>query len=137
MSSPTQLSLRRLRRQGALIVAVCESWIPHANLRRDLFGFADLAAFMIDRPGTLFVQTTTAGHLANRLRKLQSLAAVEACLRCGNRSEVHGWRKVGSRWQVRVVELRAEDMKPVVVEQPARQPRRSPWKPAELFSEVS
>lgn len=93
--SPVQRSLRKLREEGWL-AAVVERWNPHAHVRQDLFGFADLLAI---RGGeTLAVQTTTAGHVANRLEKLRGLPAVAVWLQSpARRIVVHGWAKRGAR----------------------------------------
>ena len=42
-TSPTQLSLKKLREEG-YIVAVVEHWNSFARIRQDLFGFIDLLA---------------------------------------------------------------------------------------------
>ena len=66
--TPPARSLVYVRRLGFL-AAVVEGWRPHANLRQDLFGFAD--ALAIHPRGGLFllVQATTAAHVAHRLAK--------------------------------------------------------------------
>jgi hypothetical protein len=131
--TPTALSLRLLRRRGYLC-DVCERWIPGANIRKDLFGAFDLVTIGIDTPGVLGVQTTTRCNLPARVAKLRSLPAVAAWLRAANRVERHGWALQGRRWTVKVVTLRAEDLEPVVVEQPPRQRAKSRWQAAELFA---
>jgi hypothetical protein len=115
--SPTSLSLRRLRRLGYL-ADVCERWapVPGKDIRRDLFGAFDVAALHLDVPGVLGVQTTALGCLSARVAKLRALPSVAAWLKCGNQVQLHGWTKRGDRWRVRVVELRGEDVRPVVVE---------------------
>jgi hypothetical protein len=76
MMTPPVRTLRHLRRAG-YTAAVVETWIPHVNRRRDLFGFADVLA-----------------------------AGVKVAL--------HGWRRVGQRRCVKVVEVRPEELSPVV-----------------------
>lgn len=108
--SPTTRSLNLLRREG-WTVGVTERWNPHARIRQDLFGFADLLAFR--GAETLLVQVTTGGHVAARVQKIQALPASDLWLAGANRGiVVHGWRKVGSRgkrkaWACRVVRLAA------------------------------
>jgi len=44
-----------------------ERWIPHANRRRDLFGFGDVLAIDRREPGFLLVQCTSLAHVVDRL----------------------------------------------------------------------
>jgi hypothetical protein len=90
MPSPTGRTLIYLRRAGFL-VAVVESWIPHAHLRRDLFGFADVLAVHPRDRLFLLVQTTSIAHLAGRLKKAKRRPELAAWLRAGGLFEVHGW----------------------------------------------
>ena len=69
--TPTARTLVYLRRQGYL-TAVVESWIPHANLRRDLWGFGDVLAVHPRDRLFLLVQVTTTAHVAHRLAKAKS-----------------------------------------------------------------
>jgi hypothetical protein len=130
--TPTSLSLRLLRRRG-LLCDVVERWIPGANIRRDLFGAFDLLALDPDSTGVLAVQTTSLSNVPGRVAKLRSLSSVASWLKAGNAVQVHGWAKQGRRWTVKVVALRAEDLEPVVVEQPPRKRAKSRWQAAELF----
>jgi hypothetical protein len=113
--TPTSRSLRLLRRQGFL-AAVVESWIPHANLRRDLFGFADVLAVHPARRTFLLVQVTTIGHIAHRLTKAKGLPGLTVWLRAGGAFEVHGWD--GRR--LKRVEVRGADLADVVIVAPRR-----------------
>ena len=45
-TSPTQLSLKKLREEG-YTVAVVEHWNSFARIRQDLFGFIDLLALVV------------------------------------------------------------------------------------------
>ena len=133
MSSPTSRTLTLLRRRGYL-ADVTERWIPHANVRKDLFGFADVAAIAIDQPGVLGVQATTIDHVSARLSKARALPALKTWLAAGNRFEVWGWVLRRGRWAVKIVAVQAEDLAAVVVEAPP--PRRGgrKWHPTPLFS---
>lgn len=100
--SPTQRSLKHLRDQGYR-VAITERWNPFAKIRQDLFGFIDLLAI---RDGeTLAVQTTSAGNMAARVKKIAESEAVGDVRKAGWRVVVHGWRKVGNRYQLREVDV--------------------------------
>jgi hypothetical protein len=100
-TTPAQRSLAWLRAEGYTAV-VCERWNPHARVRQDLFGFADLMAVRADVPGVLAVQTTTTAHQADRLAKALALPALKVFLEAGNRLEIHGWlkRKTTRRWEL-------------------------------------
>src|SRR5688572_3071289 len=73
VTSPTVLSLRHLREQGADPIAVVEHWIPIPGLpgrgkRRDLFGLFDILA--IHQGDTIAIQTTTASNVSARAHKI-------------------------------------------------------------------
>jgi len=97
MASPTELSLRLLRKQGFF----CE--ITEKNMRIppkepgreplvykvDLFGFIDILAI---KPGiTLAVQTTSASNVAARIAKITALGEFDHVKRAGWIVYVHGW----------------------------------------------
>jgi hypothetical protein len=95
--SPTQLTLRYLREQG-YTAEVVEHWNPHVQRRQDLFGFIDVLGV---RPGeTIAVQTTSVGGVSHRLKKIADSPLIGAVREAGWTIHVHGWRKVGNRWQL-------------------------------------
>ena len=103
-TSPTQLSLRKLREEG-WTCQITEVWNPHMRIRQDLFGFIDILAI---RPGeTLAVQTTSRSNMAARVRKIADHANVAAVREAGWRIEVHGWaqKKPRARWECRTVDV--------------------------------
>jgi len=132
MASPTARTLTLLRRRGFL-ADVVERWIPRANVRRDLFGFIDVAAIGAGLAGVLGVQATTMNHVAGRLAKARALHALKAWLAAGNRFEVWGWARRGKRWRVKIVSVQAEDLAAVVTEAPRRRRGGRKWEPAPLF----
>ena len=100
--TPTQRSLKYLRDAG-YTVAIVEHWNSFARIRQDLFGIIDLLA--VRGTETLGVQTTSSTNVAARIRKLEE-SPMLSLLREANWSiHVHGWRKVGNRWQVRIVDI--------------------------------
>lgn len=105
--SPTQRSLKRLREAGATC-AIVEKYNSFIKIRQDLFGFIDLLA-LDEGAGVLGVQTTSAANLQARVRKVtedRSLALIaKLWLGKGNRLEFHGWRKAGTRWVCRVIDM--------------------------------
>lgn len=100
--SPTQRSLAFLRGRGYM-VAVVEKWNPHARIRQDLFGILDLVA--IKEGETLGVQTTTLGNVSSRLDKITQSEATPILRDANWRIEVHGWRKLKTGWEPKVVDL--------------------------------
>ena len=93
--TPTQLSLRHLREEG-YTAQVVEVWNPHARIRQDLFGIIDILALRDTE--TLAVQTTSAGNVSARVRKIADSEHISAIREAGWRILVHGWAKVGNRW---------------------------------------
>lgn len=103
-TTPTQLSMRLLRNEGYGLVAVVEKWNPHARIRQDLFGFADLVA--VDDNTVTLVQTTSRSNMSARRHKLEESTAVKVWLQSGTRRlELHGWRKKGRFWEVKIEEI--------------------------------
>lgn len=100
--SPTQRSLKYLRDMG-YTVAVVEHWNGFVHKRYDLFGFIDLLALRGEE--TLAVQTTSYSNVSARINKIKDHENVGAVRDAGWAIAVHGWHKVGNRWQVRVVDL--------------------------------
>ena len=80
--SPTARSLAILRRAG-FIAATVEKWLPHAGVRQDLWGFADVLAVHPRDGVILLVQATTVAHVAARLAKARRRPELRAWLRAG------------------------------------------------------
>lgn len=93
--TPTQRSKKLLESRGYM-VAIVEKWNPHARIRQDLFGIADLLAVGKD---VLMVQTTTATNMAARVNKITDAEVTPRIRDAGVGIHVHGWKKVGNRWQ--------------------------------------
>ena len=114
-ASPTRRSMDYLRARGWLPGKV-EHWNPHVGqpgpdgkpqgIRQDLWGVIDIVALKVGEP-VVFVQTTTASNVAARVEKICASKHFAVIARTG-RIEVHGWKKVGARWTVRVLELGPE-----------------------------
>lgn len=96
MTTPTQRSLKLLREEG-YTVAIVEHWNPHAKIRQDLFGFADLLAI---KPGEIIaIQTTTISNIAARRAKISAEPRAATWLAAGGLIVLHGWHRVGvGRW---------------------------------------
>jgi len=104
--SPTQRSLKLLRSQG-WTCWITEHWNPHAGIRQDLFGFADLVALAKDN--VLLVQTTSGSHVSARIEKIRQNPIALLWLSSPTRwLVIHGWRKPAKSrsWVCRTVHLR-------------------------------
>jgi hypothetical protein len=113
-TSPTARSLALLRACGH-DADVVERFLVHANVRRDLFGCIDIVAVRRGESGALGVQSTTRDHISHRRTKAAALPALRTWLAAGNRFQLHGWYRQGAKWEVKIIELRQEDLAGVVV----------------------
>lgn len=102
MTSPTQRSLKLMRERG-FHAEVVERWIPGANIRRDLWGIADILSIS-DSGSLAVVQATSASNVAARVTKIADSPLIGYLRKAGIKILVHGWRKVKGRWQVREVD---------------------------------
>ncbi len=96
MSSPTQRSLKELRRLG-FTAQVVERFCHFSKRRIDLFNFADivyLCGLQADGGGGIVaLQVTTASNQAARIAKIKAEPKALLWLDSGGRIMVHGWRK--------------------------------------------
>ena len=104
MSSPTQRTLKHMRAAG-FTAEVVEKWIPGANIRKDLWGFVDVLGIHADTGEVLAVQSTSYGNVSARVRKITDHENLPIVRLAGWTLHVHGWRKVGNRWQVTIKDL--------------------------------
>ena len=102
--SPTQLTLRKLKTDGWTTVAIVEHWNPFARVRQDLFGFIDILAINDDGE-VLAVQTTSYTNISARVKKIAENEHIGRVRKANWRIEVHGWRKIKNRWEVKVVDV--------------------------------
>lgn len=103
MSSPTQRTLARLRKDG-YVAAVVEKWNPHAKIRQDLFRVVDVLA--IRENETLAVQACSYTDVSRRVKKIENSDHIGDIRKAGWRFEVHGWKKnPNGRYSVRVVDV--------------------------------
>src|SRR4051794_21998598 len=120
--TPTARSMKLLRGEGFLVATV-ERWLPHANLRSDCFGFADLLACRPRDRLIVLVQATMLPNLSARIAKARALPALETWLLSGGRVEFHGWVKRG-RWECKRVTIDPADLAPAVLTVLRRRPAR-------------
>lgn len=106
--SPTARSLKYLRDKG-YTAAVVEKWNPHARIRQDFCGFADIIAFKgwntdgSEQGCTYAIQSTTTGNISKRLEKIVQSVPALIWQRCEGRGVIiHGWSKKGPRGKRKV-----------------------------------
>jgi len=92
-----------MRKRGYPLVQVVERWNAFAKRRVDLFGIIDVVAVGADIVG---IQTTSAGNLSARLKKIADSNALPVLRQAGFRLLLHGWRKnAAGRWVLREVDV--------------------------------
>jgi len=90
----------------------------NARIKRnkDLYGFLDLVGLHPCEKGVLGIQTTTSGHLAERVKKAENLEAYWDWLGSSNDVEFHGWRKIKHEtknikiWKPRIIRVSWKDV---------------------------
>ncbi len=122
MSTPTARTLNLLRAEG-WTCQVVESWIPRLNIRRDLFGVADVLAVKPGESAVLLIQCTSTPNVASRFGKAKAEPRLRTWLACGQRFEVWGWDKRGGRWECRRIPLVLDDLSNVAAMTPPRRKR--------------
>lgn len=110
MTSPTQQSLKKLRKEG-YDCQVVERWNPWSHTRLDLFGCIDIVGIRENCQGVLGIQATSGSNISNRLQKCRQSKILPVWLKAGNRFQIWGWaakcqkRKDGIRGHHRKLEV--------------------------------
>ena len=112
-TTPAQRSLKYLRDRN-YTAQVVERWNPYGRVRVDLFGFIDIVAISYFNGKIFGVQTTSAAHINDRIKKILQIKEAKYWLEAGAKIYVHGWSKkgkVGKRklWEVNVREITLRD----------------------------
>jgi len=123
--TPTQRTLRELRKQGRL-VDVCERWIvnpkhPGGGFRKDLFGFIDL--IVLDPEYGIVAIQSCGNQFKGHLDKIVDSECTENVIEwlsspSNPKLELWAWRKVKLKrggkamiWKPRIKEITLEDVK--------------------------
>ena len=101
-ASPTQLTLRELRKRG-YTANVVERWVMGANVRQDLWGFIDVLA--LNGKEIVAVQATTYANMSARVKKMTDHENLPKVREAGITILIWGWRKVNNRWTFREVDM--------------------------------
>lgn len=114
MASPTSRTIEALKAEG-WITGIVEKWNPHARIRQDLFGFADILAASPDCMPKL-IQTTSGSNVSSRVAKIIAEPRARTALLSGFVIEVWGWRRLkvkrggnAVRWEPRIVSVTLAD----------------------------
>lgn len=101
--TPTQNSLERMRKQG-YFCWITEHYNYFAKKRQDLFGFIDILCLRGQE--IIGLQTTSYSNISARVKKIRGYENLKVVLAAGIKIVVHGWRKVGTRWECKEVEVK-------------------------------
>ena len=104
-TSPTQLSLKKLRKEG-FIAEVVERNLTR-TIKKDFLGCIDILAFNPETKDMIGVQATTCSNSGARVKKAEENELIHLWLKMGFRFEVWGWAKYGGKnkrklWDVRI-----------------------------------
>lgn len=107
--SPTSRSLALLRSQG-WHCEVVEHWNAFSRKRHDLWGWCDILCLngerkLRDWATIVAVQTTTKNNMNARIKKIRKSDTFEMVRCCGISVQVHGWHRVGRKWECKIEEL--------------------------------
>ena len=103
--SPTARSLALLRSQG-WHCEVVEHWNAFSRKRHDLWGWCDILCVAVAAyPQVMAVQTTTKTNMKARIKKIKTSDTFRTVQLCGIGVRVHGWHKVGRKWECKIETL--------------------------------
>lgn len=101
-SSPTQLTLREMRKRG-YIADVVERTVPKTFIKKDLFGILDVLC--VGNGELVGVQCTSRTNISSRCLKIADAEATPELRDAGIRILVHGWDKPGHRYRLKEVDV--------------------------------
>lgn len=102
-SSPTVLSLRKMRKEG-YNCAIVEKWNPHIKIRQDLFGFIDIICVKGKEVTGIQSTSESGGNVAKRRTKIlehNNYPLIKDAIRI----VVHGWKFKDKKYVCREIEL--------------------------------
>lgn len=89
---------RDLLEKNGYRTARVEFYNTFSHRKNDLFGFADILAFLPNTPGTVLSQVTSQGHASDRRKKILSNPIARQWLEAGNIIRIDLWSKKKNRW---------------------------------------
>ena len=85
---------------------VVEKYNSFTKKRNDFAGFLDILC--LGEQEVVGVQTTSYSNMSARVKKIREHENLSFVLNSGIRILVHGWVKVGNRWQVKELEIKKD-----------------------------
>ena len=89
---------RDLLEKNGYRTARVEHYNTFSHRKNDLFGFADVLAFLPNTPGVILSQITSVGHVSDRRKKILSNPIAHQWLEAGNSIRLDLWEKKKNRW---------------------------------------
>ena len=102
-TSPTQLTLKKLKSEGYTTVQIVERWNAFARVRQDLFNIIDVLA--VKDGVTIGIQVTSKSNMSARMKKIADNEHVNNLRDANWTILIHGWYKEGARWKVKIEDL--------------------------------
>ena len=103
-TSPTQLTLRKLKSEGYITVQVTEHWNAWARIRQDLFNIIDVLA--VKDGITIGIQVTSKANVNARIKKIANHENIGAVRDVGWTVHVHGWSQDDKKkWHCKVKDV--------------------------------
>jgi len=102
-TSPTQLTLKEMRKRGFKTLQVVESFNFFIKQRKDLFGAWDVLG--VFEGVTVAIQTTTKANMSARIRKIEESESLNDLRDANWVLLVHGWYKEKNRWKLKEVDV--------------------------------
>jgi len=102
-TSPTQLTLKKLRSEGYTTVQIVERWNAFAKIRQDLFQIIDVLA--VKDGETIGIQVTSKTNVPARIRKIEECEHLNNLRDASWKILVHGWYKENNRWKLKEVDV--------------------------------
>jgi len=97
-TSPTQLTLKKLKSEGFTTVQIVERWNAFAKVRQDLFQIIDVLA--IKDGETIGIQVTSKSNISARIKKIANSEHINNMRDANWKILVHGWYKEKNKWKV-------------------------------------
>jgi hypothetical protein len=97
-TSPTQLTLKKLKSEGFTTVQIVERWNAFAKVRQDLFQIIDVLA--IKDGETIGIQVTSKSNISARIKKIANSEHINNIRDANWKILVHGWYKEKNKWKV-------------------------------------
>jgi len=102
-TSPTQLTLKKLKNEGYITVQVTEHWNAWARIRQDLFNIIDVLA--VKDGITIGIQVTSKANVNARIKKIADSEHISNLRDANWKILVHGWYKEKNRWKLKEIDV--------------------------------